>query len=266
MNQYLAHSHLSRSRSVGMIGRSTVLLVMYVCFAANCRGQVSIQPFHLERGLYQRDGTGKLTVFRREVLARRADGSTAFVEVDAYPPKLISTRKVTMLDGSATWVVDAFQIKTSWSSMVLDEAKTLVSRIRTTRGDCGLQASDIVGYEMIQGQRVVVALQTFDSVRRLKFWLAPALGCEMMQFSQTATQADGTYSIVTEGRLLSFSLGEPDARLFDLGAGYTEVVPSEIKTRRLHAIGSEPDDEDRRTGLGLDRQYRAQRREVKGGR
>ena len=47
----------------------------------------------------------------------------------------------------------------------------------------------------------------------------------------------GSRKIREEGKLVSFSLSEPDPRLFDLGAGYAEVKPSELLRREMKAAG-----------------------------
>jgi hypothetical protein len=48
---------------------------------------------------------------------------------------------------------------------------------------------------------------------------------------------NGSRRVRLEGKLVSFSSGEPDPRLFDLGARYDEVKPSELLRREMKAAG-----------------------------
>jgi len=41
-----------------------------------------VRPFYLERGFYDRGGSGALSMSGRETLGRRSDGTTALVEED----------------------------------------------------------------------------------------------------------------------------------------------------------------------------------------
>jgi hypothetical protein len=67
--------------------------------------------------------------------------------------------------------------------------------------------------------------------------VASALGCKELQWQRASLQPDGSRRIRLEGKLVSFTLGEPDARLFDLGPSYAEVKPSELLRRKMKAAG-----------------------------
>jgi hypothetical protein len=86
------------------------------------------------------------------------------------------------------------------------------------------------------GQQVDV-VKTWDRGSGGEEWLAPALGCKELQWQNATLQPDGSRRIEKEGKLVSFTLGEPDARFFDLGAGYAEIKPSELLRRQMKAAG-----------------------------
>jgi hypothetical protein len=80
-------------------------------------------------------------------------------------------------------------------------------------------------------------VKTWDRGSGGEEWLAPALGCKELQWQTASLQPDGSRRIEAEGKLVSFTLGEPDARLFDLGASYAELKPSELLRREMKAAG-----------------------------
>jgi hypothetical protein len=86
------------------------------------------------------------------------------------------------------------------------------------------------------GQKVAI-VKTWDRGSAGRKWLAPGLGCKELQWQQASLQLDGSRRIELEGKLVSFTLSEPDARLFDLGASYAEVKPSELLRREVKAGG-----------------------------
>jgi hypothetical protein len=180
------------------------------------------RPFYLERAVYENLPSNKLAVFMREVLARRSDGTTAYIEIHqrpAFPP----LRKVNMVDGSAVWLLDDLRAKTSWpeTSNPPERLNIEIPRLKPLR-DCGLQQT-LAGHDSVSGQRTAVGLGNMENGELVKFWLAPALACEVLRFERV----EGTTTI-PEGRALEITEGEPDSKLFDLGNAYAEVVPSEL--------------------------------------
>jgi hypothetical protein len=94
----------------------------------------------------------------------------------------------------------------------------------------------LLGQTVLFGQQVDV-VKTWDRSSGGEEWLAPALGCKELQWQKATLQPDGSRRIELEGKLVSFTLGEPDARLFDLGASYAEIKPSELRRREMKAAG-----------------------------
>jgi hypothetical protein len=95
----------------------------------------------------------------------------------------------------------------------------------------------LLGQTVLFGQQADV-VKTWNRGSGGQEWLAPALGCKELQWEQASLQPDGSRRIEEEGKLVSFTLGEPDARLFDLGASYAEIKPSELLRREMKAVGA----------------------------
>jgi hypothetical protein len=230
------------------------LLCYLVSLTGLIAGSPSVQPFYLERGLYERSSAGDLKIFSREFVARRHDGTTSVVETDELD-KLPPLRKVATLDGTMIWLLDSAKVKSSYPKLVNGEARAVIERVTKPRPDCGVGVSAGVsagGYDVVSGQKTVVGTSKLPGNRTLKFWLAPDLTCEMVRFVQSL---DDSGIILTEGRLLTLTIGEPDPRLFDLGDTHLEVMPSELRSRQFRTAGLEMSAGERQALVGIDHEY-----------
>jgi hypothetical protein len=95
----------------------------------------------------------------------------------------------------------------------------------------------LLGQTVLFGQPVDL-VRTWDRDSGGEEWRAPALGCKELQWQTAGVQPDGSRRIELEGKLVSFTLGEPDARLFDPGTSYAEVKPSELLRLEMKAAGT----------------------------
>ena len=67
---------------------------------------------------------------------------------------------------------------------------------------------------------------------RVTHWRAAAFGCMSLKYTVERLGKDGTtWNTTYEGRATSAKLGEPDARLFNLGADYETASEAEIDKR-----------------------------------
>jgi hypothetical protein len=104
-----------------------------------------------------------------------------------------------------------------------------------------------VGEDTVAGQEVVVVERELPTgegqpKRKETDWRAPALGCQTLTYKVEDQQADGSWWLRTEGRVVSLTLEEPDPKLFDDGADYTEAKPSEVQRKLLEIQGIPVDD------------------------
>jgi hypothetical protein len=97
----------------------------------------------------------------------------------------------------------------------------------------------------------VVVVSDVDPARQLEVWVGPEFGCETLEDNITL-KGDGT--VLVESRLVKADLGEPDARLFDLGDGYQEVSMIDLLAGQLRAIGETMDPDTRRMAENFERE------------
>jgi hypothetical protein len=122
--------------------------------------------------------------------------------------------------------------------------------------DCLGPLDKLLSRTVLFGQQVD-AVKTWDRGSGGEEWLAPALGCKELQWENATLWPDGSRSIKQEGKLVSFTLGEPDARLFDMGASYDEVKPSELRRREMKAAGVPWSPQLAKEGVKEDQTYAA---------
>jgi hypothetical protein len=237
-------SWLLMALMAALIGFSTLRLPV----ASTASAQDRVTPFVLDTEVYgfEQDPHGSLGF--KTTFARRSDGASARVE-NVGPITLgISGRRVTFMDGRSVTVVDAFRTKTTWRPVPPQALASFnAQRLRATP-DCVRTAGEVrVGEDTVAGQGVVVVereLPTAEGQGKMKEtdWRAPELACPTLSYKVEQQQADGSWWLRTEGRVVSLKLEEPDPKLFDDGAGYTEAKPSEIQ-RKLREIQGIPVDD-----------------------
>jgi hypothetical protein len=181
-------------------------------------------PFYLERAIYEQSSTQPVIIMR-EVVARRADGATAHIEIHESP-SLPALRKLRMNDGSEVWLIDAFSVKTVWPSSRGTPRSSQPAPLR----NCGLPAGNtrLLHHELVSGQDTVAAISPLEQGSQMEFWLAPALECEALRFN--SWKGD---KILSSGRLLRLTRCEPESALFAMGTGYTEIPASELKAIQI---------------------------------
>jgi hypothetical protein len=175
---------------------------------------------------------------RVETQAQRSDGATVMVDT-TYNPHMPSYtfRAIRLPDGTKIKLVDAVSAKSTCRAM-RREAASPPQALSFARKppDCLGAADKLLGQTVMFGQTVDL-VKTWDRGSAGEEWLAPALGCKEVQWQNADLHPDGSRRISLEGKLVSFTVGEPDARLFDLGTTYAEVKPSELLRREVKAAG-----------------------------
>src|SRR6266851_5018820 len=110
------------------------------------------------------------------------------------------------------------------SSPAPDSASSVTSvwRLSCTK----LRTDTFLGFPV-----TVVLMQSGNSIR-VTHWRAAAFGCMSLKYIVERLAKDGTtWATTYEGRAISAKLGEPDQRLFDLGADYETVTDAETDKR-----------------------------------
>lgn len=136
------------------------------------------------------------------------------------------------------------------------ELAELKRKLNNSPVDCLYRGdAQIIDRQMLFGQQVIVQqhLINIDQEQlRATEWLAPQLGCEQLGYRYEVKQADGSYKLQTDGRLISLEIKEPEPAFFDPAANFEEVVPSEIMRRHYQKIGQPEPKEIEQQGKDAD--------------
>lgn len=189
-------------------------------------------------------------------MARRSDGATANVATVGLIEWGTTTRKVTYPDGIWASVYDMIAAKTTWHMHPVALA-SMKQRLQNPPADCVFKTEGnprFIRNETLLGHQVAI-IQTLTSTERGTFWRAPDLGCEELQFRYEAIQSDGSFKLFSEERLISLKIGEPEPRLFELGANLKEMKPSEAHRLYFEKLGVPEDDNTKRVSEQMDRSY-----------
>ena len=173
-----------------------------------------------------------------ETQAQRSDGATVVVGT-TYNPRMPSYtfRAIRLPDGTKIELVDAVSAKSTCHPMHRQgDSQLKVSSFSRQPPDCRGAADKLLGRTVLLGQAADL-VKTWDRGSAGEEWLAPGLGCKELQWQTATLRPDGSRRIEAAGKLVSFALGEPDARLFDPGTSYAEVKPSELLRREMQMAG-----------------------------
>jgi hypothetical protein len=176
-------------------------------------------PFVLQVEIYGYLNNPDGELAGQQTIARRSDGSTV-LEDNAGPLKWgLIGRKVTFADGREISVIDALGIKTTWPSPTANELAFRKKAISQRPENCAGKNETLIGHTEIWDQNItVVKLPPVPMIGDLPLWLtewrAPSLGCPALEYQLDQQQADGSLQRVTRSKVVSLTIGEPDAHYF----------------------------------------------------
>ena len=239
-------SSTTRSRALwvliaSVLGVGTFFLVQPLTLEYIAHAQVKVTPFTLHLDYYDFTTNPAGSIFIKQVIARRSDGATVHVN-DVFSHAGMQAnetmRDIFLPDGERFEVYDGVQ---SVVKLPILSPKALVIRkegILNPPSNCVLPTQTLVGYDTVDGYKTgMVKWPGIGTDERIiTAWDAPALGCQTLQSRVIEKQPDGSAKIVTEGRTASFSVGEPDAGLFDVPQNYASVMPSQAMRREAERL------------------------------
>jgi hypothetical protein len=203
--------------------------------------QGAIQPFYLERTLFDSVGNGQVVPSSdEEIIVRRSDGTTVRVERVGTVQASQQVRIISYIDGTTVRIADGVKSRSTFlreSNPNRDRLRTLLTQ---SQKDCGFGTGagtgTVIGFDKIMGLDVVLTQRTY-SQNRVTRTVAPRLGCEDLYYKTEQIQPDGSFKLITESRLTQLTLGEPNASWFSPGGGFDEVRPSELQRRIIDNLG-----------------------------
>lgn len=229
------------------------LKVQYVAHA-----QASLNPFTIQKDLYAFDEqTPDGWLALKETTARRSDGATARIS------------KALSRDGSFQGQMRVVDLPNGQEFIVYDDVQEFVRPARppgwvvTMRknallhppSNCITPGQTLTGYGTIQGVKVAIIKPLPTDSPKVTLWEAPSLGCQVLESKDEAAQADGTYALQGQTKLVSIATGEPDANLFTVPADYHSVMPSVALHDEWNHIGRPWSDKIAKIASGQDSVY-----------
>jgi len=248
--------HISLFAGAVILATGLFYAARQVTFVRMAHAQITVVPFTVQMDISYPDTGGNMVVFKKKVVARRSDGATALQET-VGPVNLGRTaRKVIFLDGRSQSFVDDMKIRSTWPVKAAKTIAPMKADILNPAQDCvtGKRLGYLLRFDTLNGERVAV-VQSEEGGYRLTRWLAPRLGCEALAYESEQSQNDGSFKLAAQGKLVNLVFGDPDARLFDEGADYTELKPSDVQNRFAESAGLTQTEEMRQQALKLDKTY-----------
>jgi len=220
--------------------------------------QVRVVPFVLRTESYNYDKGPKGELFLKEIVARRSDGATAVISTVGDPSSSNTVKTLTFLDGTSMVVYDPIQAKSSWH-MTVTRLAGLKEHLLNPTSDCMPKEKlegrrKVIGRDVILGH-TVMRIEADMSAERMVDWKAPDLACQALEFTFEERQPDGSLKLKTHEKAVSLDIGEPPSNIFDSGASYEEMKPSEAQARYFRKVGAPEDAASKRSAEQSDRTY-----------
>lgn len=200
--------------------------------------QVRVTPFRIETLGYSfkpESATGEFA-FRR-IAARTTQGARVLLENTNRMPAESFARKIEFPDGRFLTVADFLKMKATGRFSVEEIANRRRANDRLPP-DCALFRNDLViGNTTAHGEPLVTIQNTDPQGMRYTVLRAPRLSCVDVAWTYEKKGSDGALTKLSEARLVSLAVAEPEATLFDPGTDYREAPPSELQRTFARSIG-----------------------------
>lgn len=223
---------------------AAALSIFYLSRAGTSRvlaqATVHVTPFLMEQRTvsYTKEPAGIL--IEQRTTARSADGSTAIMGVFPNRPEK-AIRRVDFADGRSSTLLDSIRAK--MGGLLTDRAIAAKKyRLANPPANCAWPGEIPVGIETIDGVDAWMIRREYGSPpeSRLTEWRVSRLQCHAVQMLREVN-TDGVMRKVTEVTPLYIRVGDPGSVLFDTGAAYKEMTPSELKKSMFASIGVTPE-------------------------
>ncbi len=190
---------------------------------------VAVTPYTVKTESYGYTGHPAGKLFERRTDARRSDGAMVLAG-DLFPGTRYEhgARTLSLPDGTAVTLVDSLRAKITWPRASAVRVAQVRSALLSPPGNCAYGDDTFLGKGTVGDRPVDIVRGPLTGSNQLTSWRDPALGCVVLQARGETVQPDGKRTVISETKLVSLNIGEPDPSLFYLGAAYTEMSPSEV--------------------------------------
>jgi len=200
---------------------------------------VSVTSYVMQQEDYRIENRNEI-VLTRALVAQRSDGSRVTQVTPGDGGKGgFAGRTIEMSDGTYGMIEDSLQAKSTARRSPAEMASAKAAQA-SMPANCVMQKETSDGEEILAGVRTVKIVPqstTADRMRRV-YWRAPALNCIAVQdLVQTRADANSSWVAAAGKRLVSLSIREPEAKLFENPSNYEEMKPSDLKRKHYRAAG-----------------------------
>lgn len=181
-------------------------------------------------------------------VARRSDGSTVYI---SYGPAWLgreTSRTIRYIDGSSVVVTEWLGFNSTRPLSLGDRWDEFRKSVLYPPANCvRYDGETLKGFGEIAGERVAIVVSRprqslWDAANTMRTtdYRAVELACENLEYTiEEQSHVDGSRKIMTKGRLVSLTLGEPDPSLFEIPPSPTEVLEWEFyKYLHPHSPGT----------------------------
>jgi hypothetical protein len=189
-----------------------------------------VEPFTVE--FYERslnNASGNV-MERREIIARRSDGSHAAANISVLDRHMLIRRVNLIPERISVLVADAISAKSTHFMSNRAEVPTIkgpLDRTCMTHPELVNDSYSVLGRDVLLNLNVI-KLVSETKAARTETWEAPALGCYAIKDIREWKNDDGSISGRTEKTAVAVDLGEPSGDLFDIPSHYLEKLPSAL--------------------------------------
>lgn len=125
-------------------------------------------------------------------------------------------------------IEDWIQAKTTWPQMSAKAVDQRNSRLAHPPENCVAPGETLVGFGELLNHKVALVRWPQSGNERVTQSQAIDLGCQSLLDQVEDQQPDGSWAVVAETRTAGLTIGQPDPSLFDTGAAYAEMSPSQM--------------------------------------
>lgn len=261
----LRHSAV-KSALISMIALALTLLIcagvrplrgaQHAAVASTLKSGATVTPFTLKTRLLFFEEQSPYTHLTMQLTARRADGTTVML---AYRPGMSEerahVRTIAYPDGRRTEVLDEFRAVTKWPRDPKVAAATNRDFVKSWDECRDAPGEYVAGHATLDGVNAVIVKAFPKRSSGTTWWRAPQLGCADLQQTYTEVQADGSFKLVTEAKLVTIQLGPPDRALFSVPSNYANVKPSQALHLEAKLLGHKWDADLQAQGEREDAEY-----------
>lgn len=198
--------------------------------------QNGLVPYRAERWIYSYDAQLNERLISKEIVASDSSGTFVNFHSTAAAPELFLVRIIEQKDHLYSMVSDPIKEKSTYyreATPDLDRQASLPSQgcLPKERKERLLRTENIMGVD------AYVIETTQPAAIRITEWRVPQMGCVFLKRTAERKNPDGSYSLSSQYKPMSFTLGDPPKDLLSIPSEYAEMKPSQVYSDLNKKVG-----------------------------